>query len=164
MRTVGGSDVSVSAKSLESAAADIFLLNCPDKPRGCFVATQHCLHNQRETLVVDDPKEGDWRIVIRTRETTNQTTSYQVEESFLMPSTRPTQRSDNTYTSGETWSLPVPAKQSDEQYTGFRIAGTRRNESQKDGLLIAVTPLNANATRGGTKPIGYARSGCPSRK
>jgi hypothetical protein len=34
---------------------------------------------------------------------------------------------------------------SEPQYAAFRIAGTSGNEGEKNGLLIAMTPLDKNA-------------------
>jgi hypothetical protein len=134
--------VNVSSESFGQIAYDAFLLNCTNEKRGCFGAAQQPIGKHGTTIVVDGPEKGDWRIVIRTREATNRAITYRVRETTLTSSTIPNQSLDGKYSSGETWSVPVPAKQSDAQYAAFRISGT---EDVKDGLRIAITPLTKGA-------------------
>ncbi len=137
--------VNVSSESLGPVASDAFLLNCTEKERGCFVAAQQSVRKQGTTLVVDGPKEGDWRIIIRTREATNRAVNYHVREAALEPSTTSNPPPADKYATGKKWSVPVPVKQSDVQYAAFRISGTAGNEDEKDGVRIAMTPLTKRA-------------------
>ena len=126
-------------------ASDAFLLNCTEKERGCFVAAQQSVRKQGTTLVVDGPKRGDWRIIIRTREATNRAVNYHVREAALEPSMTSNPPPADKYATGKKWSVPAPVKQSDVQYAAFRISGTAGNEDEKDGVRIAMTPLTKRA-------------------
>jgi|SRR5580700_3333083 hypothetical protein len=66
-------------------------------------------------------------------------------EALLVPSSTPIEQTDSKHSSGATWMLPLPSKQSDALYAAFRIAGTPGNDPENNGLLIAMTPLDQNA-------------------
>ena len=142
--------IDVTASSLPDNSADVFLLNCTDPKSGCYVAAQQAVGKNGPPLVIDDPKEGDWRIVIRTREPIDNPIAYHVREAMLTPSNTPIEASDSKHASGASWSVALPAKQGDAQYAAFHIEGEPRpgvtqNNTAKNGLDIALTPLDGNA-------------------
>jgi hypothetical protein len=142
--------VAVSSDSLPENSADALLLNCTDTKKGCFVALQGVVGKAKSTLVVEEPKEGEWRIVIRTRERISKVVEYRLREAMLTPSTNPVDTTDQKHASGVTWSVALPAKQSDAQYAAFHIKGIpgeegTQNDGAKNGVRIALTPLDSNA-------------------
>jgi hypothetical protein len=137
--------VSVSSKELVSGLADVFLLNCTGDNHSCSVAAQQSLGEKGAVVSVDDPKEGTWRVLIRTRETVGRPVSYAVREASLTLAAMPIQTQDEKYATGATWSVALPAKQNDAQYVAFRIAGTSGKDDKKKGLRIALTALTTDA-------------------
>jgi hypothetical protein len=141
--------VAVSANGLASGLADIFLLSCTDQKDPCFIAAQQTVGQTADrkpaVLSVDDPKEVNWRIVIRAREKVDRPVSYTVREASLALSATPIQAADKKYASGAVWSVPLPAKQSDAQYVAFRVAGTPGNDREKNGVRIALMPVSTDA-------------------
>ena len=142
--------VAVSSSSVPPDSADAFLLNCTSAKDGCFVAAQQVLGKSGATIVVDKPKEGNWRIVIRTREPINKAVKYDLREASLTPSATPIETTDEKHASGATWSVALPAKQSDAQYVAFHIAGdpqegVRQDAGAKNGVSIALTALDPKA-------------------
>ncbi len=131
--------VAVSS-SPSGIAAEAFLVDCTDQDK-CLVAAQRLVGKDGTTLVVDEPRAGDWRIVIRTFEPAPHAATYRLREALLVPVATSVQMADKQFSSGETWSIPLPAKRSDAQYAAFRIRGTLGNEREKEGLRIAMTPL-----------------------
>lgn len=132
--------VAVSSTSSEVAPVDAFLLDCTGKD-GCAVAAQKPISATGATLVVDDPKEGEWRIVIRAREMVQQPGSYRVQEAELTPNSSAAQAVDAKHASGTIYSIPLPSTQSDAEYVAFRIASIAHENEQKPGLRIAMTAL-----------------------
>ena len=131
-------------------SADAFLLNCTDVKDGCYVAAQQVLGKSGATIVVDNPKEGNWRIVVRTRDRVDKAVTYSVREASLTPSATPIEAADAKHASGTTWSVALPAKQIDAQYVAFHIAGdlkkeVRQDAGAKNGVSIALTALDTNA-------------------
>ena len=142
--------IDVAASSLPENSADVFLLNCTDPKNGCFVAAQQAIGRKGSPLVIEDPKEGNWRIVIRTREPIDKPVEYWVREAMLTPSATLLETSDSKHTNGATWTVELPAKQGDVQYAAFHIQGEPRtgvtqNNTAKNGLDIALTPLDKDA-------------------
>jgi hypothetical protein len=142
--------ISIGAPALSGDAADLFLLNCTNEKDGCFVAAQKAVGAKSSVLTVDAPKEGNWRVVVRTRDSVNGPQKYEIREAFLTPSGIPAETTDSKHASGATWSVALPAKQSDAQYAAFHIAGTpgtegTQNDGAKNGVRIALTPLDSNA-------------------
>jgi len=136
--------IQVTAEPSSLAPADVYLLDCAGKD-GCNVVVQQEITASGKILVVDKPQAGSWRIVVRSRDQVSPDVSYTLHEALLVPTQAPIDQIDSKHSSGETWTLPLPKKQSDAQYAAFRIAGTHGVESEKKGLLIAMTPLDANA-------------------
>jgi len=159
--------VSVRSRSGEHRTTDAFLLNCTGSD-GCIVTDQAPIKAKGATLVLENPKEGNWQIVIRSREVVRQSGSYRVREAQLVPNASPAEASDAKHASGATWSVPLPTKHGDAVYTAFRIAGkpfrildddgnepseyqtmqggpTDVFRAKQSGLRIAVTPLTPGA-------------------
>jgi hypothetical protein len=132
--------VHVSSTAGAGAPADAFLLNCTGKA-GCAVAAQKPVSEQGATLVVDNPREGNWKIVVRARDRLERPTSYRVQEAAVTAAGDATQTVDKKFASGETWLVSLPAKTSDALYAAFRMAGIPGKDDQKDGLRIAMTAL-----------------------
>lgn len=122
--------------------ADAFLLNCTDPEKGCSVAAQQSLRKHGVTLVIDEPKEGLWRIVIRRRDRIDSPMPYRIHEAVLVQTATPVEITDHKHATGSTWSVVLAPKRSDAQYVAFRFTGSLGNE--KKGPRIAVTPLTAD--------------------
>jgi hypothetical protein len=98
-----------------------------------------------KTVAIEKPQSGKWTIVVRSRGQVSHPVAYTIREALLVPTQTPIEASDATHTSAASWTLTLPAKQSDAQYAAFRIAGSPGVESEKNGLLIATTPLDHDA-------------------
>jgi hypothetical protein len=136
--------VQVTSDSPSAGPGDAYVLNCTGK-EGCSVAAQQQVSASAKTIVIEKPKDGAWKIVVRSRGEVSHPVKYSVVEAQLTPTALPIEQADGKHASGTTWTLALPAKQSDAQYAGFRIAGTVGNEHEKNGLLIALTALDTNA-------------------
>jgi hypothetical protein len=170
--------ISVTPTSRSNAAADAFLMDCTSGPvlnhfygetldkKGCSVEKQQPVTAQGAEFVVDDPKQGDWQIVVRSREAQRHAISYRVREAQLA-SNPATQDHDAKHASGDKWSVHIPAGKSQAQYVAFRIAGEPIRILDDEGqepeeyaskaqelsaydpatsaLRIAVTPLTPSA-------------------
>jgi Subtilase family len=136
--------VRVTADSTASEPADVYLLNCAGK-EGCSVAAQQQISAAGKTIVVEKPQDGAWKIVVRSRGQVSQAATYEVRESLLVATQTAIEQADSKRASGETWTVALPVKASDAQYVAFKIAGTVGNEKEKNGLVIAMTALDANA-------------------
>jgi hypothetical protein len=142
--------VRVSSNALAENGADVFLLNCTDSKNGCFVASEQETGKAGATLVVEEPKAGDWQIIVRTHEKTDKAVSYEIRETSLTPSPDPVETADSKHASGATWSVTLPAKRSDAQYAAFHIAGTSgapdtQNGGARNGLRIGLISLDRDA-------------------
>jgi hypothetical protein len=135
--------VQVTSDAAASEPADVYLLNCSGK-NGCSVAAQQEISAPGKTITVDKPGAGNWKIVVHSRGQVEHTVAYTVNEALLVKGTA-IDPDNSKHPSGETWTLPLPSKQSDAQYATFRIAGTPGVESETNGLPIAMTPLDADA-------------------
>lgn len=136
--------VAVSSINLGDNLADVYLLNCSEENDACYVAAGQEITSKDAVVSVDEPKEGTWRIIIRSREKTSLPISYAVREASLTLA-GPIQTSDQQYASGANWSLTLPEKQSDAQYAAFRIAGESGKDQKNSGLRVALTALTENA-------------------
>jgi hypothetical protein len=142
--------VAVSTESLPPDSTDAFLLNCTDAKNGCGVVAQAPLGQKGATLLVEEPKEGAWLIVIRTRARVDRVAEYKVREALLVPSAPPVEQTDGKHASGTVWSVTLPPKHSDAQYAAFHIAGHAgeegtQNGGAKNGVTIALTSLESDA-------------------
>jgi hypothetical protein len=127
--------------STKSAHADAYLLNCTGKD-GCTIISQQVITDKGAFLVVEKPQAGAWKIVVRSREQVDGDSVYRLSEAQLVPTQAGAAATNATYYSGEKWTVPLP---NTTQYAAFRIAGTPGVESEKNGLLIAMTPLGVNS-------------------
>jgi hypothetical protein len=135
--------IRVTVDSSSSDLADVYLLDCSGK-NGCDVAAQDEVTTPGKTLVVENPHQGAWKVVVRSRSEISRPAKYSVSEALLVQSQASVEASDADHRSNATWTLPLPAKHSDAQYAAFRIAGTPGSDREKNGLLIAMTPLEPN--------------------
>jgi Subtilase family len=131
----------VVANGPAQSIADVYLLNCAGK-NGCYVAAQQEISTSAKTLTIDNPQAGAWKIVVRSRDQGNGESTYKLSEAQLTPTQTGAADADTRHSSGEKWTVPLP---STTQYAAFRIAGTPGVEREKNGLLIAMTPLEGNA-------------------
>jgi len=129
---------------LAGGPADVYVFNCTGK-NDCYVAAQEEISPSPRTLVVEKPEAGAWKILVRSRNQLQKPVRYTVTEAMLVPAATPLEAGDNQHPNGATWELQLPKPQSDAEYAAFRIAGTPGNEREKNGLLIAMTPLDGNA-------------------
>jgi hypothetical protein len=120
---------------------DAFLLNCTGKD-GCKVAVQREITRKGTTMVVDKPEGGAWRIYTREREQLATMPVYKLREAQLVPIQRPEGGRDTKRDHNEKWDIALPTS---AHYAAFRIAGTTGVDADEDGLLIAMTPLEAGA-------------------
>jgi Subtilase family len=137
--------VRVTADPTFETPLDVYLLNCSDEKRGCSVAAQQEISGSAKALTVDNPQTGNWRIVVRSRSQVPQAVRYEVHEALLTSSQIPVESTSTKHSSAETWTVSLPKRQNDAQYAAFRIAGTPDVESEKNGLPIAMTPLDVAA-------------------
>jgi hypothetical protein len=119
----------------KSAHADAYLLNCTEKT-GCSVVSQQEITDNGASLVVEKPQAGAWKIVLRSREAVDCDSVYKLSEARLVPTEIRATETDAKHGNGKKWTVALP---STALYAGFRIVGTEKN-----GLLIAMTPLKAN--------------------
>jgi hypothetical protein len=136
--------VQVMGRSSLALPADVYLLDCSGSD-GCSVAAQQQISIPGKTVVVEKPHEGNWRIVVRSRGQVSGAPVYEVREALLTASETPVEASDSKHASGSSWALALPVRRADAHYAAFRLAGTRGVEREKNGLLIAMTPLDKNA-------------------
>jgi hypothetical protein len=135
--------IRVTAHSSLSDQADVYLLDCSGK-EGCKAAAQQEIAISAKTIAIDTPQAGDWKIVVRSRDQVQHAATYTVREALLTKGDI-IDPQNAKHLSGESWTLPLPPRQGDGQYAGFRIRGTLGVESEKNGLLVAVTPLGKDA-------------------
>ena len=121
--------------------ADLFVMDCSGK-NGCHVAAQQELSATTAPLVVDAPHAGEWRIIVRSRDEVSDAPTYHLREAMLVPAKTAVEAMDSLRASGATWTVALPSEQSDAQYAAFRIAPSTGNAREKDGLVIAMTPLD----------------------
>lgn len=133
----------VGANGPLDGPTDVYLLNCSGK-NGCYVAATQEILPDSKTLTIDKPQAGVWKIVLRSRDQVQHQQTYFVQEALLTPATS-IEASDSQHPSGASWTIPLPRKESDVRYAAFRIAGTPGVQSEKDGLVIAMTPLDQDA-------------------
>jgi hypothetical protein len=114
--------VSVTWDAPGKGGVDVFLLDCTGKA-GCSVAAVRHMTRSGATLVVEQPKEGQWRIVLRARDADSHPVSYRVREAWLTPSAAANRDKEASHASGACWRVEVPAKTGEAQYAAFVIAG-----------------------------------------
>jgi hypothetical protein len=136
--------VRVTSTGTSSEPVDAYLLDCSGKD-GCAVRAQQQIGLPGKTLVIDKPHEGLWRLVVRSRGQARNASTYDVQEALLTAAQTPVEADDAHHASGASWTVSLPKKQSDAQYVAFRIVGTPGNNREKGGLLVAMTPLRAEA-------------------
>jgi hypothetical protein len=136
--------VSVSAVATMEGPADMYVFNCAGK-NGCYVAAQQEISEAGKALVIEHPQAGGWKIAVRNRNPMQKPVTYLVREAMLIRAAAPIEAADSEHPSGAAWTVPLPKSQSDAQYAVFRIAGTPGVESEKNGLMIAMTPLETGA-------------------
>ncbi len=116
----------VACEPAGAGRIDVFLLDCTGKS-GCSVAEVNQVTKSGTTLVIDTPKEGKWRIVIRARDMVPRPVTYKLREALLTPSAAAKQSAtpdkDAKHASGSSWRVDVPAMLGDAQYAAFIIAG-----------------------------------------
>ena len=123
------------------AHTDAYLFNCTGKDR-CNIVSQQEITDGGALFVVDTPEAGMWKVLIRSREQVTRNPSFKMTEAQLTPTQTKTPESVTSFSSGEKWTMTLP---STTRYAAFRIAGTPGVEREKNGLLIAMTPLDGNA-------------------
>jgi hypothetical protein len=165
--------VSVAHYATGAGGVDVFLLDCTGKSDGSVAEARH-VTGSGATLVVDQPKEGKWRIVLRARDAVSRPLAYRVREARLTPSAAaaasPGSRDkEANHASGARWRVDVPTKAGDAQYVAFVMAGKSFRILDDDGnepkqyhfmekaigvpvydassadMRIALTPLTAGA-------------------
>ena len=117
---------------------DAFLFDCTGK-KGCDLVSQQEITGKGAYLVVDNPEAGAWKIVVRSREQVSGNCDYKLSEARLVRTQAGATEMDTKHTNAEKWTVALP---STTQYAAFRIAGTQGVQNEKDGLLIAMTPLS----------------------
>ena len=135
----------VTPKTSVDRPADVYLENCSSKDARCYVAATEEITHTMKTLTIDKPAAGKWKIIIRSRDQVSRPINYTVHEALLTPAAAPIEAEDSDHASGDSWSISLPAKTGEAQYAAFRIASTPGVYRVKNGLVIAMTPLDANA-------------------
>jgi hypothetical protein len=136
--------VRITATAPVEGLADVYLMNCADK-NGCYVAATQEIGVDGKSAVIENPQAGAWKIVVRSRTETENPVAYTIREAMLTPAVAPIEAGDGRHEAGASWNISLPEAHSDAQYMAFRISGTPGNEREKDGLVIAMTPLDENA-------------------
>jgi hypothetical protein len=136
--------LNVAASSTLDGPADAFVLDCTGGDM-CHAVAQQEISASANTIAIDKPPAGDWRIVVRSRDRVSRLATYQVQQALLVPFRTPTEEKESKHASGATWTLPLPQPQSDAQYVAFRIAGTPGNKREENGLRIGLTSLDGSA-------------------
>jgi hypothetical protein len=111
--------VSLAGEAVGTGGVDAFLLDCTSK--ACSVAAVGRVRPSGATLVVEEPKAGKWRIVVRARGAIQKPLSYKLREALLTPSTA--HHKEANHASGSSWRVAIPAGTGDAQYVAFIIAG-----------------------------------------
>jgi hypothetical protein len=124
----------------KDAHADAYLLDCTGK-NSCYVSAQQEITENGALLLAEKPKTGKWKIVVRSRAQVTGEPTYKVDEARLTP-TLGSPVADAEHASGEKWTVALP---NTTRYAAFRIAGTPGVEREKNGLRIAMTPLDGDA-------------------
>jgi hypothetical protein len=119
--------------------ADAYLFNCTGKTGECYIVSQQPITEKGALLIADKPKAGKWKIVIRSREQLSEEPTYKFSEAQLTAAQTRTPEADAKHAGGDRWSVALPAT---AQYAAFHIAGTPGVEREKNGLLVAMTPLS----------------------
>ena len=120
---------------------DVYLFNCGGK-NGCYVVAQQEITDRGSLLVVDKPWAGAWKIVIRSREEVTESSTFKMTEARLTPTQPGKAEADTKHVHEEKWTVAFPLS---TRYAAFRIAGTPSVESENNGLLVAMTPLDKDA-------------------
>lgn len=132
--------VRISPALLDHQAADAFLFNCAVAD-DCEMVAQSTIEARDTTVTVSAPREGRWRLLLRTRNAVKQTVIYNIREALLFDDVAASEKSDSRHSHHARWAVNLPT--SDRTgYAAFRIAGTPGVDSEKDGLRVAVTPLS----------------------
>lgn len=134
----------VTPNGRPEGTSDVYVLNCAGKT-GCYVTATQEISATGETLTIHAPQAGSWKIVVRSRNRVQQPQAYSIHEALLTPASTPIEPADSQHASGVSWTLPIPQKRSDAQYAAFHIAGTPGVAGEKNGLVIAMTPLETDA-------------------
>jgi len=133
--------VAVSPTASRIDDVDAFLLDCTGK-EGCRVMIQEPVGAAGATLAVDEPTEGSWRIVIRSRWPVERAKAFRVEEAALTLNDTLIPAQDSAYGSGKRWPVFLGPARRLVNYAAFRIAAAEGQGSENRGVRIAVTPLD----------------------
>lgn len=117
--------------------ADAYLFNCTGK-NGCYIVSQQEITEKGALLTVDKPQAGTWKVIVRSREQLNVESAYKLSEAQLTPTQTGATDANTKHGSDEKWNVTLPDT---TQYAAFRIAGTSGVEREKNGVLVAMTPL-----------------------
>ena len=116
------------------------------KEERCYVAATEQMTPTMKIINIHKPSAGTWKIIVRNRDQVAHFVNYTLREARLTPTATPIEAGDAQHASGTSWTIPsFPQKHSYAQYAPFRIAGTPGVAREKNGLVIAMTPLDVNA-------------------
>ena len=121
--------------------ADAFLLDCTDK-EGCRVMVQEPIGATGAALAVNEPADGSWRIVIRSRRAVKRAEAYRVAEASLTFNDTLSPIRDSTYASGRRWPVFLGRAGRVVRYAAFRLAEAAGERGDKKGARIAMTRLD----------------------
>jgi hypothetical protein len=135
--------VRVTSDQASVAPADVYLLNCTGNT-GCEVAARQEISAVGKTVTIDNPEPGPWKIVVRGRFQVSTPVTYTIHEALLTSIDSASEATIHC-PHGTSRTISLPTKDGSVSYAAFRIAGTPGNVHEKNGLLIAMTPLEAGA-------------------
>ena len=140
----------ITPNGASEGTADVYVLNCASKDAHCYTMAAEEINSAVKMVTIDKPQAGAWKVIVRNRDRVRHLETYCVQEAMLTPSAAPIETADAKHASGATWSVTLPAKKGDAQYAAFHIAGTpgkegTQNDGAKNGVRIALTPLDSNA-------------------
>jgi hypothetical protein len=134
----------VTSNSPSQGPVDVYVFNCTGK-NGCYVAAQQEISAPSQTLAIENPQAGAWKIVVSGRDQVKHSVSYAVHDALLVPAATPIETTDTEHPSETSWTDLLPKQLGGVPYAAFRIAGIPGIEREKNGLRIAMTPLDADA-------------------
>jgi len=127
--------------------AHVFALSCEGKFawNTCDVEKQVALENGRAVVTINEPQEGEWRIVVFPDED-KRPVAYELKQVALRSVEKPTDYIHFTHLATRMATVPTETLHADSAnllvYGGFRISPVA---GQKDGTLIALSPLTQSA-------------------
>jgi hypothetical protein len=147
LRTVPGRlsewRIKVTAEGLARDEADVFVFHCVGWGRGCSVVAQRT--NDGTSVVIEDPKQGEWMVLIRARANVAGAVFYRTNEAFVerIPVLDGDEERIRTHPSSEIWRVVLPQDQN-VSYAAFHLTECCGEQQEAEALRIGVSALDAD--------------------